>query len=99
LPRREGGPARLLRRPGDEADRRQGEPAGRQRAPAREAAGLTSADRGKARPVEPIEQHMREVERGRSWWTPFAAQGWVFLAVALVTAIVIAAATIAYLIA
>jgi len=49
--------------------------------------------------VEPIEEHVRDVERGRSWWTPFAVQGWVFLAVAVVTAIVIAAATIAYLIA
>jgi hypothetical protein len=39
---------------------------------------------------------MRDVERGRRWWTPFAAQGWVFLAVAAVAAIVIAAATIAY---
>ena len=39
LPRRQGGPARLLRRPGDEGDRRQGEPARRQRARAREAPG------------------------------------------------------------
>ena len=39
---------------------------------------------------------MRDVGRGRRWWTPFAVQGWVFLAVALVTAIVIAAATLAY---
>ena len=34
VPRRQGGPARLLRRPGDEGDRREGEPEGRQRAPA-----------------------------------------------------------------
>jgi len=46
--------------------------------------------------VEPVEQHVRDVGRGRRWWTPFAVQGWVFLAVALVTAIVIAAATLAY---
>ena len=32
VPRRQGGPARLLRRPGDEGDRRQGEPEGRERA-------------------------------------------------------------------
>ena len=41
VPRRQGGPARLLRRPGDEGDRRQGEPEGGQRAPAREAACLS----------------------------------------------------------
>jgi hypothetical protein len=46
--------------------------------------------------MEPVEEHVRDVGRGRRWWTPFAVQGWVFLAVALVTAIVIAAATIAY---
>jgi hypothetical protein len=49
--------------------------------------------------VEPIEEHVQEVQRGRRWWTPFAVQGWVFLAVALVTAVVIAAATVAYLVA
>ena len=32
VPRRQGGPARLLRRPGDEGDRRRGGPAGRERA-------------------------------------------------------------------
>ena len=37
VPRRQGGPARLLRRPGDEGDRRQGEPEGRQRPAPREA--------------------------------------------------------------
>jgi len=46
--------------------------------------------------MEPVEEHVREVERGRRWWTPFAAQTWVFLAVALLAAIVIAAASIAY---
>ena len=37
LPGRQGGSARLLRRPGDEGDAGQGRPAGRERAPAREA--------------------------------------------------------------
>ena len=37
VPRRQAGPARLLRRPGDEGDRRHGRPARRQRAGAREA--------------------------------------------------------------
>ena len=37
VPRRQGGPARLLRRPGDEGDRRQGRPARRQRPRPREA--------------------------------------------------------------
>ena len=36
VPRRQGGPARLLRRPGDEGDRRQGRPARRQRRGSRE---------------------------------------------------------------
>jgi hypothetical protein len=49
--------------------------------------------------MEPVEQHVRDVGRGRRWWTPFAVQTWVFVAVAVVTAIVIAAATIAYLLA
>jgi hypothetical protein len=49
--------------------------------------------------VEPLEQHARDVSKGRRWWTPFAAQGWVFVAVAIVTAVVLAAATIAYLVA
>ena len=40
VPRRQGGPARLLRRPGDEGDAGQGEPAPRQRAAAREARRL-----------------------------------------------------------
>ena len=46
--------------------------------------------------MEPVEQHVREVDRGRRWWTPFAVQGWVFVALALVAAIVITAATLAY---
>ena len=46
IPRRQGRPARLLRRPGDEGDRRQGEPEGRERPPAREAAGVTVSCRG-----------------------------------------------------
>ena len=49
--------------------------------------------------MEPLEQHARQVTKGRRWWTPFAVQGWVFLAVASVTAVVIAAATIAYFLA
>jgi len=47
--------------------------------------------------VEPLEQHARQVSKGRQWWTPFAVQTWVFVVVAIVTAIVVAAATIAYL--
>jgi len=49
--------------------------------------------------VEPLEQHAEEVSRGRRWWTPFAVQGWVVVGVAIVTAIVVAAATIAYVLA
>jgi len=45
--------------------------------------------------VEPLEQHATQVSKGRRWWTPFAVQGWVFIGVAIVAAIVIAAATIA----
>jgi hypothetical protein len=25
--------------------------------------------------VEPLEEHVQEVQRGRRWWTPFAVQG------------------------
>ena len=42
VPRREGGPARLLRRPGDEGDGWQGEREGGQPAPTREAERLTA---------------------------------------------------------
>ena len=49
VPRRQGGPARLLRRPGDEGDGGQGEPEGRQRAPAREAERL-AARQGRTHP-------------------------------------------------
>jgi hypothetical protein len=60
---------------------------------------LKRARRGNPGVVEQIEEHAQEVQRGRRWWTPFAVQGWVFLAVVLVTAVVIAAATIAYFLA
>src|SRR5205085_73862 len=43
IPKRQGGPARLLRRPGDEGDGRESRPARRQRAPAREARRITAA--------------------------------------------------------
>ncbi len=43
VPKRQGGPARLLRRPGDEGDRRQGRPARRQRARSRQALGVIAA--------------------------------------------------------
>jgi hypothetical protein len=45
--------------------------------------------------VEPLEEHVQEVQRGRRWRTPFAVQGWVSLTVGLTTAIVIAAAVLA----
>ena len=46
--------------------------------------------------MEPIEEHARQVSKGRGWWTPFAVQAWVFFGVATVTAVVVAAATLAY---
>ncbi|HEY2937082.1 MAG TPA: hypothetical protein VGJ25_10820 [Gaiellaceae bacterium] len=49
--------------------------------------------------MEQLEEHATQVSKGRRWWTPFAVQEWVLVGVAIVTAIVIAAATIAYLIA
>ena len=64
VPRRQAGPARLLRRPGDEGDRREGRPARRERARAREARRIDSTDAlarppalvgagGSARPAAP----------------------------------------------
>jgi hypothetical protein len=46
--------------------------------------------------VDEVEQHARQVSRGRRWWTPFAVHAWVGLGVAIVAAVVIAAALIAY---
>ena len=52
VPRRQGGPARLLRRPGDEGDAGQGRPAGRERAAAREADGLGRPGADAAEPLD-----------------------------------------------
>ena len=40
-----------------------------------------------------------EVERGRAWWTPFAALGGTALAIALVFAVVVAIAILVYILA
>jgi hypothetical protein len=60
---------------------------------------LTPAGAGNRASVEPLEQHVDEVSKGRRWWTPFAVQGWVTIAVAFVAAVIIAAVTIAYVLA
>ena len=70
LPRRQGRPARLLRRSGDEGDAGQGEPEGRQRAPAREAERRRRPERADAANAARseharVEKHRRDGDEDR----------------------------------